>query len=91
MTEPATLRLRPNEERRLLAGHLWIYSNEVDTGSTPLTGFQPGERLVWARNPHFGDWNVDEAGNALPYLDGRIHRIDDRIQRRSSLARPFPS
>lgn len=46
MTEPATLRLRPNEERRLLAGHLWIYSNEVDTGSTPLTGFQPGQYVT---------------------------------------------
>jgi peptide/nickel transport system substrate-binding protein len=30
---------------------------------------------VWARNPYFGDWNVDEAGNPLPYLDGRVHRI----------------
>jgi peptide/nickel transport system substrate-binding protein len=42
-----------------------------------LTAFQPGERLVWARNPHFGAWNVDEAGNPLPYLEGRIHRIAD--------------
>jgi peptide/nickel transport system substrate-binding protein len=46
-------------------------------GPFMLTGFQPGERLVWARNPYFGAWNVDEAGNELPYLDGRIHRIAD--------------
>ena len=38
-----TLRLKKNEERRLVAGHLWIYSNEVDVDATPLTGFRPGE------------------------------------------------
>lgn len=52
-------------------------SELIFDGPFVLTGFQPGERLVWARNPHFGAWNVDEAGNGLPYLDGRIHRIAD--------------
>ena len=37
------LRLKRNEERRLSAGHLWIFSNEVDTAATPLTAFQPGD------------------------------------------------
>jgi 23S rRNA (cytosine1962-C5)-methyltransferase len=36
------LRLRKNEERRLKAGHLWVFSNEVDVAATPLTGFEPG-------------------------------------------------
>ncbi len=36
------LRLRPREEKRLAAGHLWIFSNEVDTAATPLTAFEPG-------------------------------------------------
>jgi 23S rRNA (cytosine1962-C5)-methyltransferase len=36
------LMLKKNEERRLLAGHLWVYSNEVDTRSTPLNAFEPG-------------------------------------------------
>ncbi len=40
-----TLRLKRQEERRLLGGHLWIYSNEVDTRETPLTGFAPGEQV----------------------------------------------
>lgn len=31
--------------------------------------FQPGERIVLERNPYFGEWNVDGAGNALPFLD----------------------
>jgi 23S rRNA (cytosine1962-C5)-methyltransferase len=38
--------LKKNEQRRLQAGHLWVYSNEVDTRKTPLTGLQPGEVVV---------------------------------------------
>jgi len=37
-----TLRLKRGEERRLAAGHLWVFSNEIDTDSTPLTAFAPG-------------------------------------------------
>jgi 23S rRNA (cytosine1962-C5)-methyltransferase len=36
------LRLKRGEERRLASGHLWVFSNEVDTESTPLTAFAPG-------------------------------------------------
>ena len=36
------LRLRHREDRRITAGHLWVFSNEVDTARTPLTGFAPG-------------------------------------------------
>ncbi len=39
----APLRLKKNEERRLRAGHLWVFSNEVDVAHTPLTGFEPGQ------------------------------------------------
>ena len=41
-TNLPVLILKRNEQRRLAAGHLWIYSNEVDTRKTPLTGFEPG-------------------------------------------------
>jgi 23S rRNA (cytosine1962-C5)-methyltransferase len=37
------LRLKRNEDRRLHAGHLWVFSNEVDTGQTPLPKFKAGE------------------------------------------------
>lgn len=37
------LRLRKNEDRRLRAGHLWVFSNEVDVERTPITAFQPGD------------------------------------------------
>ena len=36
------LALKPREERRLQAGHLWIFSNEVDVDATPLAAFEPG-------------------------------------------------
>jgi 23S rRNA (cytosine1962-C5)-methyltransferase len=36
------LKLKRGEDRRLRAGHLWIFSNEVDTKVTPLTDFEPG-------------------------------------------------
>jgi 23S rRNA (cytosine1962-C5)-methyltransferase len=34
--------LKPREERRIHAGHLWVYSNEVDVDATPLADFAPG-------------------------------------------------
>lgn len=37
------LRLKRGEERRLAAGHLWVFSNEVDTDATPLTAYAPGD------------------------------------------------
>jgi 23S rRNA (cytosine1962-C5)-methyltransferase len=49
--ELPALRLKRNEDRRLHAGHLWIFSNEVDTQQTPLTKFKPGELVrVLAHN-----------------------------------------
>jgi 23S rRNA (cytosine1962-C5)-methyltransferase len=61
-TEPGSeagarvLTLKRGEERRLLAGHLWVFSNEVDTARTPLTAFQPGElaRLYTHRGAFLG-------------------------------------
>ena len=37
------LRLKRGEERRLTSGHLWVFSNEVDSGATPLAAFAPGD------------------------------------------------
>lgn len=38
------LYLRKGAERRLRAGHLWVYSNEVDTQRSPLAGFEAGSQ-----------------------------------------------
>jgi 23S rRNA (cytosine1962-C5)-methyltransferase len=43
MTTFPVLKLKKNEERRIRAGHLWVFSNEVDTAQTPLDRFQAGE------------------------------------------------
>lgn len=51
-----TLRLKKNEERRLRAGHDWIYSNEIDVAATPIKTLEPGQpvRLEDARGKPLG-------------------------------------
>ncbi|WP_024850411.1 class I SAM-dependent rRNA methyltransferase [Hydrogenovibrio kuenenii] len=44
--ERPVLKLKKNEERRLKQGHLWIYSNEVDTQASPLKSFEPGQTVT---------------------------------------------
>ena len=39
----ADLYLRRGAERRLRGGHLWVYSNEVESDRSPLGGFRPGD------------------------------------------------
>lgn len=41
-----SLRLKANADRRLRAGHLWVYSNEIDVAATPLHGFQAGDQAI---------------------------------------------
>ncbi len=38
--------LKPQADRRLKLGHLWIYSNEIDTERSPLKSFAPGEQVL---------------------------------------------
>ncbi len=42
----------------------------VSSGPWIITGYQPGERLVYSRNPHY--WKKDAGGRLLPYLDHYI-------------------
>jgi 23S rRNA (cytosine1962-C5)-methyltransferase len=46
--------LRKDEERRLRAGHAWVYSNEVDIARTPLKALAPGEPVAIVS--HRGQW-----------------------------------
>jgi 23S rRNA (cytosine1962-C5)-methyltransferase len=41
-----SLRLKKGAGRRLRAGHLWVYSNEVDTAATPLKTMSAGSEVV---------------------------------------------
>jgi 23S rRNA (cytosine1962-C5)-methyltransferase len=56
-----TLRLKPHEERRLRAGHLWVYSNEVDITHTPLKTLPAGAlcRLEDSRGKPLGTGYVN--------------------------------
>ena len=45
MTLPE-LRLKAKEDKRLRQGHLWVYSNEVDTKATPLKSFSAGQQVL---------------------------------------------
>jgi 23S rRNA (cytosine1962-C5)-methyltransferase len=46
--------LKKDQDRRLRAGHMWIYSNEVDTGRSPLKDLPPGETVSVLGNR--GNW-----------------------------------
>lgn len=41
-----SLRLKKGADRRLRAGHLWVYSNEVDIVATPLKTMSVGSEVV---------------------------------------------
>ncbi|MCM2972341.1 MULTISPECIES: class I SAM-dependent rRNA methyltransferase [Larsenimonas] len=40
------LRLKKNADKRLKAGHLWLYSNEIDNDQSPLKAFEPGAQAI---------------------------------------------
>lgn len=48
MTYPEIF-LKKNEDKRLSKGHLWVFSNEIDTNRSPLEQFSIGD-LVYVKN-----------------------------------------
>ncbi len=64
------IRLKPQEDRRLRAGHLWIYSNEIDIARTPLKTVTAGSlcRFEDARGKPLGAGYV----NPQALLCGRV-------------------
>jgi 23S rRNA (cytosine1962-C5)-methyltransferase len=97
------LRLKPREERRLTAGHLWIFSNEVDTARTPLTAFEPGApcRVLSSHDRFLGYAYVNPHALICARIVGRhpdhppgksliVHRLQVALALRERLhARPF--
>ncbi len=71
------IRLRPREDRRLRAGHLWVFSNEIDCDATPLTAFTPGDpvRLESARGRPLGVGYV----NPKSLISVRLMSADARV------------
>ena len=43
-----TVFLKKGEDRRLRIGHLWVFSNEIDTRRSPLSGFTAGQSVLVA-------------------------------------------
>jgi 23S rRNA (cytosine1962-C5)-methyltransferase len=97
------LRLKLHEGRRLNAGHLWVFSNEVDTDRTPLTGFVPGAhcRVIDDRDHFLGYAYVNPhalicariLGRDARYPPGKlllVHRLQVALALRERLyPRPF--
>ncbi|MCL4778065.1 MAG: class I SAM-dependent rRNA methyltransferase [Gammaproteobacteria bacterium] len=67
------LRLKPREERRIEGGHLWVFSNEVDTARTPLPAFRTGQtvRVVSARDRFLGYASVNPQALICARILGR--------------------
>jgi peptide/nickel transport system substrate-binding protein len=42
----------------------------VSLGAFKLATFRQGERVTFEKNAFFGEWNKDDKGRPLPYLDG---------------------
>lgn len=47
------LQLKKNEDRRIRAGHPWIFSNEIDTKTSPLKHFSAGEEVLVVAHDQF--------------------------------------
>jgi 23S rRNA (cytosine1962-C5)-methyltransferase len=87
----------------LSAGHLWVFSNEVDTARTPLPGFEPGAlcRVVSDRDKFLGYAYVNPHSLICARILGRdpeyppnksllVHRLQvAQSLRRSLYDRPF--
>jgi 23S rRNA (cytosine1962-C5)-methyltransferase len=94
------LRLKRGEDRRIVAGHLWVFSNEIDTTSTPLTAFatgalvqlqsHKGQFLAYAYvNPHALICARIVGRDIRHPLDGSLiaHRIEIALALRQRLTR----
>lgn len=96
--ELPVLKLKPNEDRRLSAGHLWVFSNEVDTAATPLQQFEPGThvQVMSARGKFLGYAYVNPHSLISARILGRdinhppsgsllVHRLKVALALRESL------
>ncbi|MCR8922188.1 class I SAM-dependent rRNA methyltransferase [Dasania sp. GY-MA-18] len=45
-TDYPLIRLNNKADRRLRGGHVWIYSNEIDTKATPIKDIEPGQQVL---------------------------------------------
>lgn len=82
MTPPfPPLHLKPHAERRLKTGHLWIYSNEIDTERSPLKQFEPGQQtqVLAANGKPLGIAYVNPHTLIAARLVSRDHALDKSL------------
>lgn len=103
MTNIRPLRIKKGQDRRLLAGHCWVYSNEVDTGATPLKGFETGQavEIITPSGRSLGHGYVNPhsliCARLVSHDPGRplsqslwIHRVEQALELRERLyPQPF--
>ncbi|WP_193163403.1 class I SAM-dependent rRNA methyltransferase [Microbulbifer hainanensis] len=73
--------LNRGAERRLKRGHLWIYSNEVDTKRSPLKGIEPGSQceIVDSRGKALGTAFVNPSQLICGRLVSRAGPLDEAL------------
>ncbi|MBT6275429.1 MAG: class I SAM-dependent rRNA methyltransferase [Chromatiales bacterium] len=94
----APLYLKKREEQRLRTGHPWLFSNEVDTGRSPLKSFLPGQTVQVRTHGNepvgYGYVNPKSLicvrllgrGEGIPVLDELLeHRIRNALRLREGL------
>jgi len=73
----AELYLKKDQDRRLRAGHCWVYSNEVDTAKTPFRDFAAGDPVSVLN--HQGRWVGWAYINPNSLITARIVSRDRRF------------
>jgi len=99
-TEVPVLKLKRGEDRRIRAGHPWVFSNEVDTAATPLTKIEPGAaaRIHSDRDQFLGYAYVNPHALICARIVGRdvdqpldraliVHRLNVALALRERLSR----
>nr|WP_319024501.1 class I SAM-dependent rRNA methyltransferase [Microbulbifer taiwanensis] len=76
--------LNPKAERRLKRGHLWIYSNEVDTRRSPLKGLEAGSQceILDSRGKSLGTAFVNPSQLICGRLVSRQGALDGELLHR---------
>jgi 23S rRNA (cytosine1962-C5)-methyltransferase len=94
------LKLKRGEDRRIRAGHPWVFSNEVDNDATPLAKLEPGAvvRIHSDRDQFLGHAYVNPHALICARIVGRdaehgldrsliVHRLNVALALRERLSR----
>ena len=94
------LKLKRGEDRRIRAGHLWVFSNEIDNAATPLMQVPPGAivRIHSDRDQFLGHAYVNPHALICARIVGRdaevaldrsllVHRLNVALALRERLSR----